>query len=68
MKTNAEVYFEEKMKNPEFRAHYALAREKSKLEFLIEKLIEDIVQDTDKKLVLKQAKKLEKHISKICLA
>ena len=67
MKTNAEIYFDEKMKNPEFRAYYALAKEKTKLEFLIEKLIEDIVEENDKKVILRQAKKIEKHISKICL-
>ncbi|MBM2817003.1 MAG: hypothetical protein HW421_3765 [Ignavibacteria bacterium] len=68
MKTNAEIYFDEKMKNPEFRAFYALAREKTNLECLIEKLIEDINADNDKKIILKQAKNLEKQISKICLA
>jgi hypothetical protein len=67
MKTNAEIYFDEKMKNPEFRAFYALAREKTRLEFLMEKLIEYIIEDLDKKVILKQAKKIEKHISKICL-
>ncbi|MBM2816215.1 MAG: hypothetical protein HW421_2977 [Ignavibacteria bacterium] len=68
MKTNAEMYFDEKTKNPEFRAYYTLAREKTKLEFLIEKLIEDINEDHDKKVILKQARKIEKEISKICLA
>ena len=67
MKTNAEIYFEEKMKNPEFRAYYALAREKTRLEFLVEKLIEDINENFDKKVILKQAKIIEKHISKISL-
>jgi hypothetical protein len=65
MKTNAEIYFDKKMKNPEFKVNYTLAREKTKLEFLIEKLIEDISKDNDKKVILRQAKIIEKHISKI---
>lgn len=41
MKTNAEIYFEEKMQNPEFRALYTLSKEKIILEFMLEKLIEN---------------------------
>ena len=67
MKTNAEIYFDEQMKDPEFRAYYSLAKEKVKLEFLIEKLTEDINNDYEKTKILKNARKFEKHISKICL-
>lgn len=67
MKNNAEIYFEEQMKNPEFRVHYSFAREKYKLEFMLEKLIENINSDFEKTKLLKQAKKIEKYVSKICL-
>ena len=67
MKTNAEIYYEEKMKSPEYRANYVLAKEKAKLEFMMEKLIEIINDNSDKKVIIKQARTIEKHISKICL-
>ncbi len=67
MKTNAEIYFEEQMKNPEFRVNYSFAREKFKLEFMLEKLIENINDDYEKPKLLKQAKKIEKYVSKIYL-
>ena len=67
MKTNAEIYFEKQMKNPEFRVNYSFAREKFKLEFMLEKLIENINNDFEKPKLLKQAKRIEKYVSKICL-
>ena len=67
MKTNAEVYLEEKMKDPEFRAIYALSKEKVHIEFMLEKLIEDIDKDTDKKKIMRQARKIVNQVSKIGL-
>jgi len=67
MKTNAEIYFEEQMKDPEYRALYALTREKTHIKFMLELLIEDINKDIDKKKIVRQARKIVNQVSKIGL-
>ena len=64
MKTNAEVYLEEKMKDPEFRAIYALSKEKVHVKFMLEKLIEDIENDLDKKELVKEAREIVIYVTK----
>ena len=66
-KTIHDEYLEQQMQNPEFRAYYALAREKTKIEFMIEDLLLQLKQDIDKKIIIKNVKKLNKYISKIAL-
>ena len=66
-KTIHDEYLEQQMLNPEFRAYYALAREKTKIEFMIEDLLLQLKQDIDKKIIIKNVKKLNKYISKITL-
>jgi len=55
------------MKDPEYRALYTLTREKTHIKFMLEKLIEDIDKDTDKKKIMRQARKIVNQVSKIGL-
>jgi len=67
MKTNAEIYLKVKMKDPEFRAQYALSKEKVHLEFVLEKLIEDINKDIDKNIIVKEVEEIVNYVNKIGL-
>lgn len=60
-------YLEQQMQNPEFRAYYALAREKTRIEFMLEDLLLQLKQDIDKKVIIKKVKKINNYIAKIAL-
>ena len=67
MKTRYEKYFDEQMKNPEFRAHYILAREKAHLEMMLDEFKESIRENPDKTKILRGVNKIRKHVSQIGL-
>lgn len=60
-------YMEQQMLNPEFRAYYALAREKTRIEFMLEDLMNQLKEDVDKKIIIKNIRKINSYISKIAL-
>ena len=62
-----EEYLDKQMQDPEFRAQYALAKEKVKLEIYMEKLKEDIQKDTDKKVLIRRLNSISRHIRHIAL-
>lgn len=66
-KSNYESYLEEQMKDPEFRAYYALAREKAHLEFSIEQLKEKIEGNTAKNIIIRDLNKISKYIRHIAM-
>ena len=66
-KTIHDEYLEEQMQNPEFRAYYALAREKTRIEFMLEDLLLQLKQDIDKQIIIKNVRKINSYISKIAL-
>lgn len=66
-KTIHDEYLEKQMQDPEFRAYYALAREKTRIEFMLDDLLLQLKQDIDKKIIMKSVRKINKFISKIAL-
>jgi len=48
MKTRYEQYVEKQMEDPEFRAYYILSREKTKLEFMLADLEQEIDTNFEK--------------------
>ncbi len=67
MKTKYEEYFGKQMENPEFRAYYILAKEKAKLEMMLEELKENITDNPDKKNILRGVSKIKRHVSRMSL-
>jgi hypothetical protein len=66
-KTIHDEYLEQQMKNPEFRAYYALSREKIRLECMLEDLLHQLKKDIDKKTIMKNVRKINSYITKIAL-
>ncbi|MBX3044761.1 MAG: hypothetical protein KIT33_06330 [Candidatus Kapabacteria bacterium] len=66
-RSNYEEYLEEQMKDLEFRAYYALAREKAHLEFSIEQLKEKIESNTAKSIIIRDLNKISKYIRHIAM-
>ncbi len=64
---NYQEYMEKQMLDPEFRVNYAFAREKVKLEIYMERLKNDIQNDTDKKLIIRKLNFISKYIKHIAL-
>ena len=67
MKTRYEKYFEKQMENPEFRAYYILAKEKAKLEMMLDEFKDSILEKPDKKNVLKGVNRIKRHVSRISI-
>ena len=66
-KTIHDEYLEQQLLDPEFRANYVLAKEKIKLEFMLEDVMSQLNKDIDKKTIIKNLLKINKYISKIAL-
>ncbi|MBI5323758.1 MAG: hypothetical protein HZB41_00480 [Ignavibacteriae bacterium] len=60
-------YLDEQLKDPEFAAHYALAREKVRLEIFLENLKEKINQDAGKPVLLRNLNKITKYVRQIAI-
>ena len=60
-------YLEKQMNDPEFRAYYTLAKEKVRIEFMLEDLLQQLKQDIDKKTIIKNVRKINSYITKIAL-
>ncbi len=67
MKTNYEKYRDKMLENPEFRAKYILAKEKHRLELMVDSVKESIIQKKDEKIILRNLNKLSRHIGNIAL-
>ena len=67
MKTRHEEYLEKQMEDPEFRAYYILAQEKTKLEFMLADLKDTINTNFEKKAILKSVNSIGKYITQIGL-
>ncbi|MCX6154516.1 MAG: hypothetical protein NT007_10180 [Candidatus Kapabacteria bacterium] len=55
------------MKDPEFAAYYALSKEKIRLEISLEKLKENIEQELDKRVLIRNLNKITKYVRHIAL-
>ena len=66
-KNHYKAYLEEQLKDPEFAAHYALAREKVRLEIFLENLKEKINQDAGKPVLIRNLNKITKYVRQIAL-
>ncbi len=65
MKTRYEQYVEKQMEDPEFRAYYILSREKTKLEFMLADLEQEIDTNFEKKQIQKRVKSISRYVRKI---
>ncbi|MFH1051925.1 MAG: hypothetical protein V1779_13470 [bacterium] len=66
-KTNYEEYLDKQMQDPEFRAHYIIAREKVKLEFMLSDLQDTVNTNFDKKVILRSVRQIGKHVTRMGL-
>jgi hypothetical protein len=66
-KNNYQEYLDKQLKDPEFAALYALSKEKIHLEIFLEKLKENIQQEADKRLIIRNLNKITKYIRQIAL-
>lgn len=66
-KNNYQEYLDKQMLDPEFAVQYALAKEKIKLEIYLEKLKENIEQDADKKVLIRNLNKITRFVKHIAL-
>lgn len=66
-KNNYEIYLEQQLEDPEFAALYALSKEKVQLEIYLEKLKENIQQEVDKRIIIRNLNKITKFVRHIAL-
>lgn len=67
MKSEIEIYKEEKMSDPAFRANYILAKEKLNIELMID-AIDDAFENNDSHITMRRRiNKLRKHIAALSL-
>lgn len=66
-KNNYQEYLDKQMLDPEFAVQYALAKEKIKLEIYLEKLKENIEQEADKKVLIRNLNKITRFVKHIAL-
>jgi hypothetical protein len=64
---NYQMYLEKQLQDPEFAALYALSKEKIRLEIYLEKLKENIQQEVDKRIIIRDLNKITKYIRHIAL-
>ncbi len=62
-----ERYLAKQLENPEFRAKYALAREKVRLEMMLETLRGHIEMQVDRKTLLSDVRKISRHLQKVAV-
>jgi hypothetical protein len=60
-------YLNKQLEDPEFVAQYSLAREKVKLEIYLEKLKENIRQDANKTVLIRNLNKISRYVKHIAL-
>jgi hypothetical protein len=63
IKTEYEKYREKQLQNPEFKAKYYLAKEKLKIDFLIDSIDEAISNQNSLTTIKRRTAKLRKHIA-----
>ena len=66
-KTNHEKYRDELLSTPELQTKYNLAREKAKLEMMLETLRSQVVEEKSRKAILSQITKISNRISQLYL-
>ncbi len=58
--TIAEKYFEEQLKNPEFKLHYLNEKEKLDIEYMLEELKQDIIDKKPTNVLISEIENLKK--------
>jgi hypothetical protein len=66
-KNNYQNYLDNQLQDPEFAALYALSKEKIRLEIYLEKLKENIQQEVDKRIIIRNLNKITKYVQHIAL-
>lgn len=67
MKTNYELYRDQKLQDPEFRAKYLLAKEKLNIELMIDSIKEGIEQEKSNTVIKRRLNQLSNYISRLTL-
>ncbi|MBM2814965.1 MAG: hypothetical protein HW421_1727 [Ignavibacteria bacterium] len=65
--TNYEIYRDELLSNSEFRAKYLLARERIKLEMMLENLRFQVIEEKSRKSILCQITKISNRVAQFYL-
>jgi hypothetical protein len=65
--TNFDEYLNKQLENPEFRAQYALAREKARLEMMLAALKQHVAEEQDRTVLLRDVQRIERHLAGISL-
>ena len=63
--TIAKNYFEEQFKNKEFRNHYIKEKQVLDIEYLLEELRQDIINQKPKNILLSEVENIKKFLSNI---
>jgi hypothetical protein len=66
--TNFEEYLNKELEHPEFRAHYALAREKARLEMMLAALKQHVEEEQDTTVLLRDVQRIERHVAGISIS
>ena len=66
-KNNYQEYLDKQLQDPEFAALYTLSKEKIRLEIYLEKLKENINQDVDKRVIIRNLNKITKYVRHIAM-
>lgn len=64
MQTRYDIYLQKQSQDSEFRAKHALAREKVKLDMMLERLREQIKQEKDPKTLLRSVNRISCELAK----
>ena len=67
MKSEIELYFEEKMADPVFNAKYVLAKEKLNIELMIDDIYDAFKNQGSQNTIRRRINKLRKHIAALSL-
>ena len=66
-KTNHEKYLEKMMENSEFKEKFHIVREKVKIEMMLEALEEQVKEEQNKKIIIKEIRNISKYVSQIAV-
>ena len=66
-KNNYQEYIDKQLQDPEFAALYALSSEKIRLKIFLEKLKENIEQEIDKRVIIRNLNRITKYVRQIAL-
>lgn len=66
-KNNYQEYLEKQLQDPEFAVLYNLSKEKIRLEIYLEKLKENIQEDIDKRVIIRNLNRITKYVRQIAI-